>query len=169
MMPEPGPFDTAIVELQNRIRPLQEALNVLLAQRNLTCGSETAASTASANGRASDVEVQHDSFFGMTIGDAAKKYLSMMKVTKSTADIAGALERGGLKHTSKDFPTTVRSILGPREDFTRVPNGDWGLAEWYAGKGRGKKTLHHQAKPKAKASGKKSPKKSPACFPPFSP
>ncbi len=27
----------------------------------------------------------------------------MVKVTKSTADIAEALEHGGLKHSSKDF------------------------------------------------------------------
>lgn len=90
-------------------------------------------------GRPSETEVRHDTFFGMTIGDAARKYLTMTKITKSTADIATALEQGGLKHSSQNFTTTVRSVLGQRDEFTRVGNRDWGLAEWYPGAGRGRK------------------------------
>ena len=68
--------------------------------------------------------------------------------------IADALERGGLKHSSKDFPTTVRSVLGQRDDFLRVPNGDWGLSEWYGGLGRGRK-----AKPETQSKTKHAPKR----------
>jgi hypothetical protein len=102
-----------------------------------------------------EAEIQHDSFFAMTIADASRKYLGIAKATKSTADICAALERGGLKHSSKDFPTTVRSILRQHEVFTRVPNGDWGLTEWYPGMGRGKRAKAekpvnaHAGKPKA--------------------
>src|ERR1035441_8974357 len=125
----PTPYDAAITDVETRIRNMQNALDTLKQLRASALG-EPLPSGAGVS-RSIDSEVQHDSFFGMTIGDAAKKYLAMVKGTKSTADIARALETGGLKHTSKDFPTTVRSILGPREDFIRVPNGDWGLSEWY--------------------------------------
>lgn len=38
--------------------------------------------------RPNETAVQHDTFFGMTIADAAKKYLNMMKATRSTSDEA---------------------------------------------------------------------------------
>ena len=71
----------------------------------------------------------------------------MVKATKATGDIASALELGGLKHSSKDFNTTVRSVLGGREDFLRV-NGDWGLTEWYPGmRNKDKKVTLKQPSP----------------------
>src|ERR1039457_5510156 len=146
------PYDAAIADVENRIRSMQNALETLKQLRASTLGEPSPAATNFS--RSAESEVQHDSFFGMTIADAAKKYLSMMKATKSTADIALALEHGGLKHSSKDFNTTVRSVLGQRDDFLRVPNGDWGLVEWYPGQGRGRKAKpekkpHRKAKRKA--------------------
>lgn len=142
MTPEAStPYDAAIADVQARIQNLQTVLDGLLKLRSQITGAPMAASSPSR--QSSDAEVQHDTFFGMTIGDAAKKYLGMAKATKSTAEIAEALERGGLKHASKDFHTTVRSIIGPREDFVRVPNGDWGLTEWYPG-------MRKERKPKTK-------------------
>jgi hypothetical protein len=133
-IPKATPFDAAVAEVQAKIEELRTTLMTLLRLQ-----AEHGGSLGSTTPRGTDTEISHDTFFNMTIGEAAKKYLSMVKTTKSTADIAEGLERGGLKHSSKDFATTVRSILGPREDFTRVPNGDWGLTEWYPGIGRGKK------------------------------
>lgn len=158
MTPEtsPSPFDAAITELEARIRNMQITLETLR-QLRAEGGISSAPISPPASGRLKDSEVQHDTFFGMTIGDAAKKYLIMMKVTKPTADIATALEHGGLKHSSKDFPTTVRSVLRQREDFTRVPNGDWGLTEWYPGMGRGKKSAPEKQQP-AQAKAKPEPK-----------
>jgi biotin operon repressor len=148
------PYDAAIADVENRIRSMQNALETLKQLRASTLGEPSPAATNFS--RSAESEVQHDSFFGMTIADAAKKYLTMMKATKSNAEIAAALEHGGLKHSSKDFNTTVRSVLGQRDDFLRVPNGDWGLAEWYPGMGRGKKGAkpEKKTKPKAKRRGK---------------
>src|SRR5205814_7831044 len=135
--PESNPYDAAIADLEGRIHNLQLALDTLRQLRAQSGDGGFAPSATSAP--RTETDVQHDTFFGMTIGDAAKKYLVMTKATKSTGDVAAALEHGGLKHSSKDFPTTVRSVLGQREDFLRVPNGDWGLAEWYPGIARSKK------------------------------
>jgi hypothetical protein len=150
--PEGNPFDSAISELENRIRAMQITLETLKQLRSQPDGAAQA--SLSISPRLGDSEVQHDSFFGMTIADATKKYLGMTKHTKSTADIATALESGGLKHASKDFHTTIRSTLGQKEEFLRV-NGDWGLTEWYPGAGRGRKaakpekaTTTHAAKPR---------------------
>jgi hypothetical protein len=132
-VPKATPYDAAVEEVRSNIEELRTTLATLLRLQSEYSGAPSPGT------RGGDAEISHDTFFNMTIADAAKKYLGMVKATKSTADIAESLERGGLKHSSKDFPTTVRSILGPREDFTRVPNGDWGLADWYPGMGRGKK------------------------------
>ena len=140
--PKATPFDSAIAEVESKMADLTVTLAMLLRLKGEHQGNISVAFPAASRG--GDSEISHDSFFNMTIGDAAKKYLGMVKATKSTAVIANALEQGGLKHSSKNFATTVRSILGPREDFTRVPNGDWGLTEWY-----GRKKLRAE-KPKKK-------------------
>lgn len=153
MSANPSPYDAAIEQLEGQIRHLQSILDSLKVLRTAPDGSPLVFSSGAS--RDADVEIRHDTFFAMTIADAVRKYLGMVKVTKSTADIAAALERGGLKHSSKDFSTTVRSILGQqREVFTRVPNGDWGLNEWYPGQGRGKKVKGE--KPRKKAPPKRS-------------
>jgi len=77
-----------------------------------------------------DAEIRHDSFFQMTILDAAEKYLAIVKVTKPTAEIAEGLLSGGLKTAAKNFSETLRSTMGRDERFVRV-NGEWGLAAWY--------------------------------------
>ena len=132
--PKSTPFDSAVIEVQSKLEELKTTLSMLLRLQ-----AEYGGTPGAPPSRGTETAISHDTFFNMTIGEAAKKYLAMAKTTKSTAVIAEALEQGGLKHSSKDFPTTVRSILGPREEFTRVPNGDWGLTEWYPGMGRGKK------------------------------
>src|SRR5689334_9512097 len=129
-----SPYDPVIADLEARIRNMQTALETLKHLRASFTGDPIPLAATSTR---TDTELRHDTFFSMTIAEAAKKYLNMVKITKSTADIAAALEVGGLKHSSKDFPANVRSIIGDREDFIRVPNGDWGLAEWYPGAGRG--------------------------------
>jgi hypothetical protein len=145
MSQETTPYDAAISDLENRIQYFQTMLDGMKQLRSQITGAPI---PPSANGSRApnDTEIFHDSFFGMTIGDGAKKYLNMVKATKSTADIATNLERGGLKHSSKNFNTTVRSVLGGRDDFLRV-NGDWGLTEWYPNMRKDKKSKPPKAEP----------------------
>lgn len=85
--------------------------------------------------------IEKDTFFGLSIVEAARKYLLMKKRPQNTKDIVQALETGGLTHTSKNFVNTVFSVLKRQErqvgDIIRVKR-DWGLAEWYPGYKRGK-------------------------------
>jgi len=145
------PYDAGIADVEARIRNMQVALDTLMHLRASYLGEPAPA--ASSVSRPPESQVQHDSFFGMTIADAAIKYLNMMKATKSTAEIAAALEQGGLKHSSSNFPNNVRAIIGQRDEFLRVPNGNWGLSEWYPG--RGKKTAKSE-KPAKVAKAKRT-------------
>lgn len=70
-------------------------------------------------------------YTGMTIIEAAKKFLAIVQRPASTKEIVLALEQGGLQHKSKDFYSSVYAILRQRQqshgDVKRVAN-DWSLA-----------------------------------------
>lgn len=86
--------------------------------------------------------LETDSFFNMSIPEAAKKYLSIVKKPQSTKKIADALKAGGLISTSQNFPNNVRTILTRVErvsgDVVKVKK-NWGLGEWYKGKNQTKR------------------------------
>lgn len=81
-----------------------------------------------------------DAFFRMSIADAARKYLAMVKKKQTIQQIADALEAGGLTHTSRRFYGTVLTTLRRQEkqvgDIVKVGRGIWGLAEWYPNRKR---------------------------------
>ena len=68
----------------------------------------------------------------MTVIEAAKKYLAIIKRPASTKEICAALEKGGLQHNAKDFYSSVYAILRQRvqtsEDIERDAM-DWKLKE----------------------------------------
>lgn len=82
-------------------------------------------------------ELRSDTFFGLTLRDAIKKYLSIKKKPQGYREIADALEAGGFQHSSKKFSNTVNTSLGrmAEGDDAEVVKirGDWGLLEWYPG------------------------------------
>src|SRR5436853_1374211 len=126
-------YEAALQDLETE----RDELNLLieaLKKRIANAGGRITQSMRATN----EKDIAADTFFNMTIADAAHKYLEIVKQTRSTSEIAQALERGGLKHASKDFNTTIRSTLGLKGDFIRV-NNLWGLTEWYPGARREKK------------------------------
>jgi hypothetical protein len=79
--------------------------------------------------------IPDDAFFGLSIGEAAKKYLGIMKRKQSIREIAEALDNGGLPHSSTNFFNTVATMLNRAAkgdpELVRVGRGEWGLAGWY--------------------------------------
>jgi hypothetical protein len=152
MSSELSSYEAAIRDLESErqeIDMLIEGLRRRIAKA--VAGNGTAVGVFSATSS----NIPDDAFFAMPIADAAKKYLSLVKQTKTTAEIAEALLRGGLKSSAADLPSTVRAIIGQREDFMRV-NGKWGLALWYPGAKRSKQAKEdpEPVKPKPKATKK---------------
>lgn len=100
----------------------------------LSADTSTIASTVAAG-------LQRDSFFNLTVPDAAKKYLSIRKRAATTAEIIDALRTGGqASATGEGFSDTVTSGLHRSykqgSGIVRVGRGTWGLAEWYPNKPR---------------------------------
>ncbi len=149
-------MDSELTSYEAALRDLlaeREEIDVLIdgMRRRIDRMSGTHRTQTSGNGKS----IPDDAFFGLTIADAAKKYLSIVKQTKTTPEIGDALVAGGLKHSSADFSKTIRSILGPNNEFLRV-NDKWGLSEWYPGAKRSKigkaeaEKQPHKQKPAAK-------------------
>ena len=73
------------------------------------------------------------SFADLTVTEAARAYLDMVKEPQSTAEIAEALLRGGYPTESRNFSNTVRSVLDRHAktvgEIVKV-HKNWGLAEW---------------------------------------
>jgi hypothetical protein len=79
--------------------------------------------------------IPDDAFFGLSIGEAAKKYLGIVKRKPSIGEIADALDRGGLPHASGDFVGTVTTMLG-RATVRRMRNwsaSDVRIGAWLLG------------------------------------
>ncbi|MGA2559682.1 MAG: hypothetical protein ABSF17_08390 [Terracidiphilus sp.] len=137
MSETPNPYDLVIADLENKRDQINAAIEML---RALSSTGAIALPLPASPSKAlnSEADIPRDAFFGMTIPEAAKKYLSIAKVTKSNADLCAALLRGGFKTQAVNFSEVVRSTLQRHQDFVKV-SGEWGLAEWYGNRGGGRK------------------------------
>lgn len=130
-------YEAVLKDLETRRSGLDKAIEAI---KNII--AQGGSVSASGEGSNQGENIESHTFFGMGIGDAAKKYLTMMRKPQSTKAIIEALERGGLTHTSKNFYGTVFTVLSRREknegDVVKVKK-DWGLTEWFPGMRKPKK------------------------------
>jgi len=107
-------------------------------------------------------EVRSDSFFGMTIPDAIRACLKIMKQPLGLTDLTQKLKEGGLLTSARDLTSTVSATLTRMKrmdgDVVQV-QGRWGLSQWYPG--MRKEKVEAAAKPKksrkrGRAKGKKT-------------
>ena len=146
----PSEYDAVIVDLENQILELQSTVETLKRLRDK--GPVSSEATPLPPRRMpvlrteGEPEFPSDYFMKMSLPDAVKTYLSMVKRKQSTKQIMDALGRGGYPHRSKKFYNTVFGVLNRHwktvGEIVKV-DGDWGLAEWYRGlpnekKGRGR-------------------------------
>jgi hypothetical protein len=154
-MPEiPNAYDAVIADLELRRTQLDSAIDMMKRLKEsvsswggiaipIGAGLGIGSGTISGTGTITEApfseseNIPSDAFFGMTIADAAVKYLDKWASRKpqSTNTIVDALERGGQKRSKY---TTVYGILSRRAkkegDVVNV-KGDWGLRSWYGGPG----------------------------------
>ena len=87
---------------------------------------------------ASSTEILSDSFFGLGVADATRKFLNMTKRPQAVPDIAKALEKGGFTHKSQNLTNTVGAVLHKIDskggDIRKVSRGVYGLTSWYGRK-----------------------------------
>lgn len=122
-------YEPVIADLKGRIAELQATVDNLERLRgNVAVGTGLGLQV-----RGTGFVFSNDAFFGMTVGDAARKYLSTIKKTATIATIGEALIAGGWKTASKNVSENLRAILSRHPDFVKI-NGEFGLTEWYPGR-----------------------------------
>src|SRR5687768_11025535 len=106
MPDESNPYVAVLADLERE----RDQLNAMIAmvKRRMGLSSDepnVASAMLTANGSASSEppEIRSDTFFGMSISEAVKKYLGMVKRPRRVTDIAKALDEGGLLHSSKNW------------------------------------------------------------------
>jgi hypothetical protein len=139
MAQESTPYDMVIADLESKREQISATIEMLKALRGTANIPLPLATTPQRT--MSEADIPRDAFFGMTLPEAARKYLGIVKSTKSNPELCHALKNGGFNTRSSNFPEVVRSQLGRHPDFVKV-SGEWGLAEWYGSRGakRGRKT-----------------------------
>lgn len=116
------------------------------------------------------VTIHPDTFFGLSIIEASKKFLKLARRAQHVTAIAAALEQGGLKRPSDNVMSGILVRAAKGCEVTKVGKGMWGLSDWYPKppkdliedrKKQEKKKRPDQRKAKA-FSAKKAPTPAPA-------
>jgi hypothetical protein len=130
-------YEAVIKDLQARRAAFNAALDTAIAsiRQVLALASGIGVFTPQGNGSTTPPAQGDDdgAFLGLTIGDAAKKYLRLARKPLSSREIAAGLEQVGYVHTSKNFINTVNTAMWRAEkaegDVFRTERG-WALLEW---------------------------------------
>jgi hypothetical protein len=136
IMPEPSmDFSAVLLDLQEKRAHLQTAVEgldkAIEALGNLVSGASSGVPLGppAAAGKPS-LALRSDTFFRMTVLDAAKKFLSMVAQPRSISQITDALNRGGLT-CKPESVATIMSKAAKTNEVVKIGSGDWGLPEWY--------------------------------------
>jgi len=132
--PQPVDYKVVLADLKRKRDDLDKAIAGI--ETILGLSVSVAISGVAATAEVGTAEVKSDSFFGMSIVQAAQKYLGMMKKPMGTPEISEALAKGGLLNQSENFGNTVGSVLARNAEnengtICRVSRGTWGLRAWY--------------------------------------
>ena len=138
---KPIDYQVVLADLKSRRDQLDQAILAIEAMQGIRSeGAPVAKASSNGGGPA---ELRRDSFFGMTVLEASKKYLAMVKRPTAGADIAAALKEGGYLFTASKPGDTVTAILNRDDakngDVVRIGKAMFGLAEWYPNRPKRKK------------------------------
>jgi hypothetical protein len=127
MSDQPINYEAVLADLESRKAQLEAAI----AGIKLMLGQSGTAPSGPGGGTHTGGTPAHDAFIGMSIPEAAKKHLTVVRKKLPTQEIMAALEAGGLPPSKY---STVYAILRRREnqvgDIINM-KGDWALQEWF--------------------------------------
>ena len=132
-----------LADLERRRSELDSAIAVLLrvaAEAGVDMppptsgGSAPTAPSGGGGGGGRPTQMRDDAFFGMKAPQAIKTYLGIAKQPQTVPQIVDALKRGGYLSKSLDLYNSVYTTLGrldEKGEAVKLPDGRWGLTEWY--------------------------------------
>lgn len=160
-------LERSIKEAEQKIRSLRSAINTLCEQEGRPPRYGEAMLTAD-HGRLA--QIQDDTFYGKKQTPAMREYLEMRKAQgqgpATPREFYEALKTGGYQFEAQDDTTAIIGLRGLLRTqphiFHRLPQGTYGLTEWYpdAKRTRDEKVASKKgaAKRKKKARAQKPPR-----------
>lgn len=133
----------AIAALQSDLAALESQVYGVKSAINLLCKHagkpEMYPNLTADDSKVSIGNIQADTFYGKTIGAAAREYLEMRRAANfgpaSTREIYDALIEGGFKFNSKNENNAMislgQTLRKNSKMFHKLPNGNYGLLAWY--------------------------------------
>lgn len=122
-------YEAVLADLEARKAQLEAAITAIRTIAGMGPGT-TAATPVTQNGSAT---ISHDTFFGMSIPEATKKLLGMLKRRLTTPEVIKHLIQGGVPEPAYN---TTYAVLRRRQnqigDIVNV-SGEWSLKEWVPG------------------------------------
>jgi hypothetical protein len=134
MTQERSPYDAVIADLEAKRDQMNTMIKNLKQMKGLATGV-VVGSVSVVPVAGTTTTISHDAFFGLTLTEAARKYLSIVKKTVPHPQFCDALLDGGFKTSAANFREVVRSALSRNAEFVKI-KGEWGLAGWYGKRGR---------------------------------
>lgn len=143
-------FDPAITALQSDLAKLEDQVREVKSAINLLCKHagrpEMYRVADTDNSSATITSIQADTFYGKTIGAAAREYLEMRRSANmgpaATREVFDALTEGGFQFNSKNKNNAMISLgqtmRKSSKIFHKLPNGKYGLLTWYPNAKEGK-------------------------------
>lgn len=86
-------------------------------------------------------DIRSDTFFGMKAPEAITRYLSISKGPRLVREIVDGLRAGGFVSGAKDLYNNLYTAIQRMEEagtVRKLPDGKWGLSEWYPAKPKAK-------------------------------
>lgn len=122
--------------LDKKAREIKSAINVLCKHAGM---DELYPNLDAEVGPGSVRNIKADTFYGKTIGQAAREYLEMRKASSlgpaTPREIYEALIQGGFQFDTKNENNALVSLRNTMRKssriFHRLPNGQYGLLTWY--------------------------------------
>ena len=159
-------IDPAIAALQSDLAALESQVYGVKSAINLLCKHagkpEMYPNLTADDSKVSIGNIQADTFYGKTIGAAAREYLEMRRAANlgpaSTREVYDALIEGGFKFNSKNENNAMislgQTLRKNSKMFHKLPNGNYGLLSWYPNAKEGKSSDDDDDEKKSAADGK---------------
>lgn len=126
--------NTEIESMLEKLREQKQAIDSAIAALEVLSGKGVKLGTPSAQRTAA---IEADTFVGLNIVEASKKYLEMVgRPARPLDEVANALNQGGLHVTQGSVSTILRRSENNDSPVVRVGRGLWGLASWYPNRPR---------------------------------
>lgn len=132
-MVEPVDYQAVVADLKARRARLDQLIAAFEALV-LGQGDVPELEPLSAGSGASSIppmSIHPDTFFGLSMIDAAKKFLKMARRAQHTAGIADAIGQGGLKRPDVNTLSSILVRAAKGREIVKVGKGMWGLPEFY--------------------------------------